>query len=137
MLQFSLVADNLRGEERMSQPPRILVVDDEETQRESLGALLVAEGMVAVLCGKAVEGLQRLHRHEHFDLIISDIVMPDMDGIEFADHVRRLQSALPVVLVTGHDSVIDRVIASGNIALLKPYSPAALKRVVNEQLGRE
>ena len=121
----------------MSQPPRVLVVDDEETQRESLAALLVAEGIEAVLCDGAADGLQRLHRREHFDLIISDIVMPDMDGIEFADHVRRLQSAIPVVLVTGHDSVVDRVIASGNIALLKPYSAAALKRVLSEQLGRE
>ena len=62
--------------------------------------------------------------------------MPGMDGVELAREAKRLRPHLRVVLVTGHDSAMDHLIAAGNIALLKPYSAQALARVLEEELPR-
>jgi CheY-like chemotaxis protein len=118
------------------QSPRILVVDDEAVHRDTLAALLGAEGMHVTCCERARGALQLLQNGEPFDLIISDVVMPGMDGIEFADKARELRPDARVILVTGHDSAMDHVIAGGSIALLKPYTADALKRVLDDMLGR-
>ncbi len=68
---------------------------------------------------------------------MSDIVMPGMGGLEFCTRAHQMRPDMPVVLMTGHESVIDMVIARGNVALLKPYSAATLKRVLDEHLGRD
>ena len=119
-----------------SSDPRVLIVDDDEMQRESLAALLVADGIAVTPCERAGDALAMLRAQDSVDLIISDIVMPHMDGVEFSTHARELRPGMPIVLVTGHDTAIDRVIASGSVALLKPFSPVTLKRVLDEHLGR-
>ena len=60
--------------------------------------------------------------------------MPKMSGIEFAGRVRTIRPSVPVVLVTGDSSALDEVLASGSVALLKPYSPDTLRRVLKEAL---
>jgi CheY-like chemotaxis protein len=120
----------------VSQTPRILVVDDEAVHRDTLKVLLDARGMDVTCCERASHALEILRATENFDLVISDVVMPGMDGVEFAQQARRLRPELPVVLVTGHDSAMDHVIAGGDIALLKPYSAESLQRVLDELLGR-
>jgi CheY-like chemotaxis protein len=116
-------------------PPRILVVDDEAVQRDTLSALLAARGMDVTCCERAEPALDLLRGAQDFDLIISDVVMPGMDGMQFAREARKLRPGVRVIMVTGHDSAMDRVIADGSIALLKPYSADALKRVLDEHLG--
>ena len=116
--------------------PRVLVVDDDEMQRESLAALLVADGIAVTSCERAADALAMLRALDPVDLIVSDIVMPDMDGLEFSARARALRPGMPIVLVTGDDTAVDRVIANGSVALLKPYSPGMLKRVLDEHLGR-
>ena len=120
----------------MSQSPRILVVDDEAVHRDTLRALLAAQGMTVVCCERAANALDLLRTPVLFDLVISDVVMPGMDGVEFAQQARSLRPALRVVLVTGHDSAMDHIIAGGDIALLKPYTADSLQRVLDEHLGR-
>jgi CheY-like chemotaxis protein len=120
----------------VQQSPHILVVDDEAVHRDTLSVLLAAQGMRVTCCERAASALDLLRGKQQFDLIISDVVMPGMDGIEFADEARRVRPGIPLILVTGHDSATDYVIAGGNIALLKPYSADALKRVLDDQLGR-
>ena len=53
---------------------------------------------------------------------------------QFAERVRHLRPSLPVVLVTGDSDVVDDVLASGAVAILKPYSPDTLRRVLKEAL---
>jgi CheY-like chemotaxis protein len=120
----------------VSQSPRILVVDDEAVHRDTLRALLAAQGMTVVCCERAANALDLLRTPALFDLVISDVVMPGMDGVEFAQQARSLRPALRVVLVTGHDSAMDHIIAGGDIALLKPYTADSLQRVLDEHLGR-
>lgn len=120
----------------MPQAPSILVVDDEAVHRDTLAAMLCAEGMHVTCAERASDALDLLRTPARFDLVVSDVVMPGMDGIELARQARHLRPGLRVVLVTGHDSAMDHLIAGGNIALLKPYTAEALKRVLDEELGR-
>ena len=116
--------------------PRVLIVDDDEMQRESLAALLAADGVAVTPCERACDALRILRSQDPVDIVVSDIVMPDMDGLEFSARARELRPGMAIVLVTGDDAAVDRVIANGSVALLKPYSPATLKRVLDEHFGR-
>ena len=66
---------------------RVLVVDDEPSMREFLEILLQREGHEVVACGSASEASVALESDD-FDLVLSDIQMPGMSGLELLDHVR-------------------------------------------------
>jgi CheY-like chemotaxis protein len=114
----------------------VLIVDDEALHRETLAALLREEALDVTSCERATSALALLRAQRRYNLIITDVVMPGMDGIEFAREARRLRPEIPLIVVTGHDSAMDRLVEEGAIALIKPYSSDALKRVLDEQLGR-
>ncbi len=61
---------------------------------------------------------------------------PEMDGVEFAARAHELRPEIPLLLLTGHDSMVDQIIARGSMALLKPYEPERLLGLVEEMLGR-
>jgi CheY-like chemotaxis protein len=119
----------------MPRRKHILVVDDEPIHRESLTELLLAEGYDVTTCDRAIDALNQMRARNPFDLVISDVVMPQMDGLEFMAGVRALPRPIPVVLVTGHDGAVENILASGAIALLKPYSVLTLQGVLSEQLS--
>jgi CheY-like chemotaxis protein len=114
---------------------RVLVVDDEALHRETLSALLQGGGIEVTACESAREALDVLRQPVHFDLALTDVLMPGMDGIEFARQARKLRPNLALVLVTGRDSAMDRVLSEGTVALLKPYSTETLNSVLREHLG--
>ena len=120
----------------MARRKHILVVDDEPIHRESLTELLLSEGYDVTTCDRAIDALNQMRARNPFDLVISDVVMPQMDGLEFMAGVRALPRPIPVVLVTGHDGAVENILASGTIALLlKPYSVLTLQGVLSEQLS--
>lgn len=79
------------------QEPRVLIVDDDETQRESLAALLAADGIAVTLCERADDALRILRSQDPVDIVVSDIVMPDMDGLEFSSRARELRPGMAIV----------------------------------------
>jgi DNA-binding NtrC family response regulator len=79
---------------------RILVVDDEPRTREALALYLQGMGYQVETSGDAPSGLDIVRRG--VDLVISDIRMPEMDGIEFLQEIRTLRPGLPVILITGY-----------------------------------
>jgi CheY-like chemotaxis protein len=114
---------------------RVLIVDDDSMHRETLSMLLTSGGIQVVGCESGHDALALLQQREQFDLILSDVVMPGMDGMEFARAARRLCSDVPIVLVTGRESAMDAIVSDGNVALLKPYSTTTLNSVLLEHLG--
>jgi CheY-like chemotaxis protein len=118
----------------MARKQRVLVVDDDPAHRETLFMLLTSGGIHVVPCESGSDALAVLKRQQ-FDLILSDVVMPGMDGMEFARKARKICPDTPVVLVTGRDSATDSIVADGNVALLKPYSTITLNSVLLEHLG--
>ena len=118
----------------MSVNARVLIVEDDYATRQALGALLKHMGHTPVTADSAADALRILDSAEALDVVVTDVVMPRMNGIEFAGRVRSIRPLLPVVLVTGDSDALDDVLASGAVALLKPYSPDTLRRVLKEAL---
>jgi two-component system nitrogen regulation response regulator NtrX len=81
--------------------PRILVVDDEASIRESLGRILSYEGYEVLQAATGDEGLRMVER-EAPDLVFLDIKMPGMDGLEVLQKLRHLVDTTPIVVISGH-----------------------------------
>lgn len=79
---------------------RILVVDDEPRTREAVSLYLQGLGYHVESTGDAQGGLEVVRKG--VDLVISDIRMPEMDGLEFLQEIRSVQPGLPVILITGY-----------------------------------
>jgi CheY-like chemotaxis protein len=112
-------------------PRRILAVDDDPQVGHMVAAMLAPAGHTVVLATSAKEALERLAA-EPFDLIISDVGMPGMNGWELAEQVHSQQPGLAVVLATGWGAAIDPEDARAHgirAVLAKPYRMADLLRV--------
>ena len=85
--------------------PRVLVVDDEEPLRLSLGYQLVKEGFTVTTAADAAQGLEAA---ESADVIVLDIMLPGMDGMDVCRQIRR-SSDVPIVMLTARDDTGDKV----------------------------
>jgi two-component system, chemotaxis family, CheB/CheR fusion protein len=110
--------------------PRALVVDDAPDVTEMLAMFLQHAGYEAVMAFSATEALETA-QHEHFEIIVSDIGMPGMNGYDLAIALRALPEYgdVPMIAVTGFSIYDDRgrAIKSGfNAQMTKPINPMAL-----------
>ena len=80
---------------------RVLLLDDEETQRTFLKRLIEDEGFEVLIAGNGEEGIKIFER-EKIDIIVTDIKMPGMSGMEVLYKVKKMTSDIEVILVTGH-----------------------------------
>ncbi|MCA6218158.1 response regulator [Ideonella sp. B7] len=94
----------------MSRTPRLLVVDDQEKNRRLMEAMLVSRGYEVLLASGGQQGLAMALEHQP-DLILLDVLMPDLDGFSVCAQLRALEGmqAVPVVMVTSLDAKEDRV----------------------------
>src|SRR6201998_3416101 len=105
-------------------PDRILVVDDEEPIREIFPSLLSMAGYACQQAGSGVEALAVLQSGEEFELMLSDLMMAELDGIGLLERTKEKYPDMPVVMVTAvHDiSVALAAIRNGAYDyLLKPF----------------
>jgi DNA-binding NtrC family response regulator len=117
---------------------RVLVVDDERPQRDILQMILEAEGYET---SAASNGRQALHAAgaEGFDVVLTDLKMPDMDGIELLDALPRQPGGPCVILMTAHgtiDSAVDAMRKGAFDYLTKPLEKDELLLVVRRALER-
>jgi two-component system response regulator PilR (NtrC family) len=94
----------------MSNPPRVLVVDDEEIMRDILETLLTREGYQVRLAATGQEGIE-LARAVAFDAAIVDVMLPGLDGIGTLEELKKLDEDLPVVMITAFASVETAIAA--------------------------
>ncbi len=80
----------------------ILLVDDEETVRRVTGRLLEKLGYSVVPAGDADEALRLLAEGDAFDLVLTDVVMPGLSGIELADRIRQAHPAQKILFTSGY-----------------------------------
>jgi CheY-like chemotaxis protein len=120
--------------EPVLQGAMILVVDDDWDVAWSTAQLVETFGCTATVVPNPEKALQHLDAQEPVDLIITDIVMPGMSGIEFARRVRITHPNVPIVFSTGRDSAMEAVLDEGAVAILKPFEPDVLRRVMVERL---
>jgi DNA-binding NtrC family response regulator len=116
---------------------RILVVDDERSAREYLRLLLEQEGHETGLAGDGVEALVELER-EVYALVITDLHMPEMDGLELLAHVKQRWPGLPVIVITAASDVseiVDVVQRGATNYIVKPAAPATVTDAVELALA--
>lgn len=118
---------------------RILIVEDQPDTLEMLVANFESRGFHTLPCNSAAEALLIAER-EHFDILVSDIAMPTMDGLQLIGNIRQKKGLepIPAIALTGYASQkdADAAIAAGfDLHLSKPIDPAELASAVEKLLG--
>ena len=121
--------------EQESMKARILVVDDDEALAEMIGIVLRNDGFDPVFCGDGAQALE-VFRSSRPDLVLLDLMLPGMDGIEVCRQVRA-ESDVPIVMLTAKSDTADvvRGLESGaDDYVPKPFKPAELVARVRARL---
>ena len=113
---------------------RILVVDDEADVREVLADVLLAQGHSVTLAGGGQEALACLER-DLFDLVITDLGMPDVNGWDVARAVKSGRQGLPVLLLTGWADAVEAGVGRVDAVIKKPFDMTKLAAAVNSALA--
>ena len=117
---------------------KLLVVEDESKTGEYLRQGLTEAGFVVDLATNGIDG-QHLANNESYDLIILDVMLPDVDGWRILQTIRTAENAVPVLFLTAHDSVADRVKGlelGADDYLVKPFAFSELLARVRTLLRR-
>jgi DNA-binding response OmpR family regulator len=108
---------------------RILVVEDKDDIAQMFAAFLKSHGYDTEIATAPEEGL-RLAARGRFDLILLDLMMPGMNGLDFTEAVRERDAETPILMVTGRDDdgLVKRVahMAGANDVMFKPVEPGEL-----------
>jgi len=121
----------------MSTSRRILIVDDDEDLRSSIKDQLALHDEFDVsVAGTATKGIETA-KSGHFDLLLFDVGLPDMDGREAVKLLRKSGFKSPIVMLTGNDSDADQILgldAGANDYITKPFKFAVLLARIRAQL---
>ncbi len=82
----------------------ILIIDDEKSIRKTLTEILTYEGYNIDEASDGEEGLKKF-KEKTFDLVLCDIKMPKLDGIEFLEKAKEINSDVPVIIISGHGNI--------------------------------
>lgn len=118
--------------------PKILVVDDEEAIVKLVSFNLQKEGFETIAAYDGREALELIHR-EHPDLVVLDIMLPEMDGFDLCRLLRQEKISTPILMLTAKDEEIDKVLGlelGADDYLTKPFSPRELVARVKAILRR-
>ena len=110
----------------------ILVVDDDDPVRAFVSDALASEGYAVLNTADPLEA-RRIVTSRTVHLLLTDVVMPRMNGLELAEHVEVASSATKVLLMSGYMTALMK--ASGRPILTKPFTIDALLHAVREALG--
>lgn len=116
---------------------QVLVVDDEQQMLVALRAALTKQGFQVTTASSGREALGKLQQ-EFFQAVLTDVRMPEIDGLQLLQQVKRLAPSTPVILLTGHGTVQDAVTALKQGAydyLMKPFSAQQLRDVLEKAVG--
>ncbi len=84
--------------------PKILIIDDERAIRSTLSEILQHEGYKADVAENGEDGLKKFSS-ENFDVVLCDIKMPKMDGIEFLEKAKAINPDVPIIMISGHGNI--------------------------------
>jgi len=119
--------------------PRILIVDDEPSMQEFLEILLQRDGHDTVCCHSAESALVALE-NDDFDLVISDIRMGGMSGLDLLDRIIELYPETPVLVITAHgttESAVEAMKRGAYDYVTKPFSVDEIRMVVQKALEKK
>src|SRR5579864_5627500 len=114
----------------------ILIVEDEPRMRRLLEISLSEDGHIVRIAPDAEAGLKSLAR-EPADVVVTDLKLPGMSGLEFLQEARRMNSGIPVIVMTAYGSVetaVEAMKAGASDYVLKPFTIAEMKLVIAKEL---
>lgn len=115
---------------------RVLLVEDDDDNRELMAEVLAASGYEVLPAASGQDGLKTLAEHS-IDVVVTDVGMPGMGGLEMAKAAKAIAPTVPVVIVTGWAERDDITSARGrevDAVLIKPVDPDALTAAVSEAI---
>jgi DNA-binding NtrC family response regulator len=118
---------------------RILVVDDEEIVRESLGGWLEKDGYTITCCPDGPSAIVKI-KEERWSIMIVDLKMPGMDGLQVLEEAKRLQPELAVVIMTAYatvDTAVAAMKAGAYDYLVKPFDPEELSLMMQKIVSQQ
>jgi two-component system response regulator HydG len=117
---------------------QILVVDDDKTMRDACHQILTRQGFQVEEAPSARQGLGLLERSS-FDVILLDLVMPDLDGLETLKKIKSVDNDCEVIIITGYGSIptaVEAMKAGAFHFLSKPFAPDDLRTVITRALEK-
>ncbi len=139
MFRISIFGFRIYGAE-MPDQINILVIDDEQIMREGCSRILSKDGWAVITAENGTKGLEEIKgQTEKMDVILLDLMMPGMSGMEVLDHVRTIDPNLLVIVITGYATVESAVEAMKKGAydfIPKPFTPDQLRIVVRRALEK-
>ncbi|MBL7032508.1 MAG: response regulator [Candidatus Delongbacteria bacterium] len=116
----------------MSTSKKILIVDDEQSTCEVLSGMVDALGYQSLVAENGVKALE-IFKAENPDLVISDIKMPEMDGMELLHELREISNRVKIIILTGYpsaDTIVETIENEGFTYLVKPVKLTSLEAVL-------
>ena len=114
----------------------VLIIEDNAANREALVGFVSIMGYQIVAAESAEEAIRILDERGDVLLVLCDIRLPGMDGIAFKEAARKRRPDLKVAFMTGDSQAAEEAIASGAIAMLKPYDFKILTHVIVDALAK-
>ena len=119
----------------------ILVADDAVEVRQTVASVLESFGHMVIQASDGIDAIEKFHAHQNdISLVISDIVMPRMDGVDSVLEMRKTYPELPVIFMTGYDAPKEKTskILDNETSLLlnKPFQSSELSQLVNRLINR-
>jgi two-component system, cell cycle sensor histidine kinase and response regulator CckA len=119
----------------------ILVVEDDDQVRSLVRTLLTTDGFRVIEARTGAEGLRLAQEHDgSIDLLLSDMLLPEVSGYDVAAQVKERHPEMKVILMTGwvEGEIVQRCVSELGAAFLdKPFAPAKLRQLVREMLPSE
>lgn len=117
----------------------ILIVDDEQSMRDFLRLMLEKQDFQVTTAGSGTEA-KKLLADKSFDLMITDVMMPDITGIELLEHTKHLDSEIPVIVITAyasHDSAVEAMKLGAEDYITKPFNVDEFLIIIRRSLQRK
>src|SRR5215472_10720486 len=126
------------AESALSSSGRIVIVEDDPVQARAINAILHHEGFAVDVAATAADGIRRISEPPPVDLVLLDVMLPDLSGLEVARRLRA-STEVPIILLTSRREEVDKVVgleAGADDYVTKPYSPAELLARIRAHLRR-
>jgi len=127
-----LILDKMENQPERPLGKRILLVDDERSVRENLCQLLRLDDHIVMEANNGAEALAFFAQHQ-FDVVLTDSVMPFIEGAELAVRIKQCDPDLPILMITGHDVHAGRNNPVNGV-LKKPFGLGELRSALAEVL---
>ena len=121
----------------MDKKGTVLIVDDEHGMRETLTDVFEHEGYSALCAEDGHKGIEMAQK-ELVDVVLLDIVMPGIDGVETLKRLKAMNPSIKVIMMTGHadGNLVDEAMAAGVKVLSKPFDLKMLLNLVSEEMTK-